>query len=155
MVEARAFKNTHLSFSRLDRFERCPLSYRLHYIDKHEPNSGVPLRFRGVESAHVHQGLSETQGHRRIVRPLAGLETERPAAYLVRDLREGAGALELDGRADGVADGQTEQRTQVPVVEPQRLDVDEQRGVLPYSLLGVPRALWHGGYNATPTFRIF
>jgi hypothetical protein len=29
------YKNEHLSFSRLTRFETCPLSYKLHYIDKH------------------------------------------------------------------------------------------------------------------------
>jgi putative RecB family exonuclease len=40
-----AFKNQHLSVSRLRRFERCPLSYRLHYIDRHEPEPTLPLRF--------------------------------------------------------------------------------------------------------------
>ena len=29
-----AFRNEHLSFSRLQRFEQCPLSFKLHYIDK-------------------------------------------------------------------------------------------------------------------------
>ena len=29
-----AFTNTHLSFSRLQRFEQCPLSFKLHYIDQ-------------------------------------------------------------------------------------------------------------------------
>ena len=40
-----AFKNTHLSYSRLSRFEQCPLSFKLHYIDKARAEPGVPLRF--------------------------------------------------------------------------------------------------------------
>jgi len=39
------YKNEHLSFSRLSRFETCPLSYKLHYIDKRQPEPGLPLRF--------------------------------------------------------------------------------------------------------------
>ena len=39
------FKNTHLSYSRLSRFEQCPLSFKLHYIDKKQADPGVPLRF--------------------------------------------------------------------------------------------------------------
>ena len=40
-----AFKNQHLSYSRLSRFEQCPLSFKLHYIDKRQDEPGVPLRF--------------------------------------------------------------------------------------------------------------
>lgn len=40
-----AFANNHLSFSRLQRFEQCPLSFKLHYIDKRKAEPGVPLRF--------------------------------------------------------------------------------------------------------------
>ena len=40
-----AFKNQHLSCSRLSRFEQCPLSFKLHYIDKRQAEPGVPLRF--------------------------------------------------------------------------------------------------------------
>ena len=39
------FKNKHLSYSRLSRFEQCPLSFKLHYIDKLHAEPGVPLRF--------------------------------------------------------------------------------------------------------------
>lgn len=39
------FKNQHLSYSRLSRFETCPLSYRLHYIEKKAAEPGLPLRF--------------------------------------------------------------------------------------------------------------
>jgi putative RecB family exonuclease len=40
-----AFANTHLSFSRLQRFEQCPLSFKLHYVDKRQAEPGIPLRF--------------------------------------------------------------------------------------------------------------
>ena len=40
-----AFKNTHLSYSRLSRFEQCPLSFKLHYIEKQEAEPGIALRF--------------------------------------------------------------------------------------------------------------
>jgi putative RecB family exonuclease len=39
------FRNQHLSYSRLSRFEQCPLSFRLHYIEKAKADPGVPLRF--------------------------------------------------------------------------------------------------------------
>jgi len=39
------FRNTHLSYSRLSRFEQCPLSFKLQYIDKLRSEPGVPLKF--------------------------------------------------------------------------------------------------------------
>jgi RecB family exonuclease len=39
------FVNEHLSFSRLSRFEQCPASFELHYIDKRTAEPGVPLKF--------------------------------------------------------------------------------------------------------------
>lgn len=41
-------RNTHLSYSRLTRFEQCPLSYKLHYLDKKQAEPGIPLRFGKV-----------------------------------------------------------------------------------------------------------
>jgi putative RecB family exonuclease len=40
-----SFKNAHLSYSRLSRFEQCPLSFKLHYIEQQQAEPGVPLRF--------------------------------------------------------------------------------------------------------------
>ena len=40
-----SFKNAHLSFSRLSKYEQCPLSFRLSYIDKLQGEPGLPLRF--------------------------------------------------------------------------------------------------------------
>ena len=52
-MTASTFKNQHLSYSRLTRFEQCPLSYRLHYIEKPQAEPGQPLRFANT----IHPGL--------------------------------------------------------------------------------------------------
>ncbi len=39
------YTNNHLSYSRLSRYEQCPLSFKLHYIDKQQAEPGLPLRF--------------------------------------------------------------------------------------------------------------
>ncbi len=39
------YTNEHLSYSRLSRFEQCPLSFKLHYIEKLRAEPGLPLRF--------------------------------------------------------------------------------------------------------------
>jgi len=45
-VQHRRFKNAHLSYSRLSRFEQCPLSFKLSYIDKKQRAApSLPLRF--------------------------------------------------------------------------------------------------------------
>lgn len=41
MTTVAPFKNQHLSYSRLSRFETCPLSYRLHYIEKKQAEPGA------------------------------------------------------------------------------------------------------------------
>ena len=44
-MTAKRFVNKHLSYSRLSRFEACPASFKLHYIDKRTAEPGIPLRF--------------------------------------------------------------------------------------------------------------
>lgn len=53
------FKNQHLSYSRLSRFETCPLSYRLHYVEKKQSEPGLPLRFGKLLHAVLEQLLRE------------------------------------------------------------------------------------------------
>jgi RecB family exonuclease len=43
----------------LSRFEQCPLSYRLHYIDKRAAEPGVPLRFGKAIHATLERLLKE------------------------------------------------------------------------------------------------
>jgi putative RecB family exonuclease len=42
------FQNSHLSYSRMSRFEQCALSFKLQYIDKIPSEPGMPLRFGKV-----------------------------------------------------------------------------------------------------------
>lgn len=58
------FINRHLSFSRLQRYEQCPLAFRLHYIDKLESEPGVELRFGKA----VHWVLEQLVGEHAIDR---------------------------------------------------------------------------------------
>ena len=44
-MSAPQFKNAYLSFSRLKRFESCPLSFKLHYIDRLKSAPGDALKF--------------------------------------------------------------------------------------------------------------
>ena len=58
-MTSNAFVNSHLSYSRLSRFEQCPLSFKLHYIDKKEPRPGVPLLFGKSVHAVLEDLLNE------------------------------------------------------------------------------------------------
>ena len=44
-VEALSARKAPLSFTRLSRYELCPLAYFLHYIQKLDSERGIPLRF--------------------------------------------------------------------------------------------------------------
>jgi len=52
-----AFTNSHLSFSRISRFEQCPLSFKLSYIDRLPVSQPLPepLRFGKVVHAALEQ----------------------------------------------------------------------------------------------------
>ena len=47
---------TRLSFTKLSRYETCPLSYKLHYLDRLKSEPGVPLLFGSAVHA-VLEGL--------------------------------------------------------------------------------------------------
>src|SRR5262245_38606664 len=46
-----AFRNVHLSYARLSRYEQCPLSFKFHYIDKKPALPGNERRFGKVVHA--------------------------------------------------------------------------------------------------------
>jgi len=46
--QPQQFRNQWLSFSRLNRFEQCPRSFKFQYIDKLASDPGMPLRFGKV-----------------------------------------------------------------------------------------------------------
>ena len=65
-MSAPHFVNEHLSYSRLSRFESCPLSYRLHYIDKQVAEPGAPLRFGKVIHAVLEDLVREHVREERV-----------------------------------------------------------------------------------------
>ena len=63
-----------------------------------------------VVTTHRQQGIRQAQRHRRVVRPLAGLELEGASSNHARGRREGAYHLELVRRSQRVTDRQAYQR---------------------------------------------
>jgi len=92
-------RNTHLSYSRLSRFETCPLSYRLHYLDKLQAEPGMPLRFGKMIHAVLERLLREVIDDER-TGPLA----EPRALELLQEAwaAEGLSGLDLFEEATGI-----------------------------------------------------
>ena len=57
---------TRLSFSRLSRYEACPLSYKLHYLDQHEAGDSVPLAFGSAVHAALEHLVREHLAEERV-----------------------------------------------------------------------------------------
>ena len=98
MTNVAPFKNQHLSYSRLSRFETCPLSYRLHYIEKKQAEPGLPLRFGKTIHAVLERLIKEAVDDER-----TGPLSEERAIELYR---EAWGAEQLTGMdvfAEGLA----------------------------------------------------
>jgi RecB family exonuclease len=98
MTTTAPFKNQHLSYSRLSRFETCPLSYRLHYIEKQQAEPGLPLRFGKTIHAVLERLIKDVVDDER-----TGTLSEERAIELYR---EAWGAEQLTGMdvfAEGLA----------------------------------------------------
>ena len=91
------FKNEHLSFSRLSRFETCPLSYKLHYIDKQQPEPGLPLRFGKLIHAVVERLVREA-----VVDERSGPLSEDRALTLYREAWTAEGLAGVDVFQEGL-----------------------------------------------------
>ena len=63
----------------------------------------------GIEPLTLHEAVGETERQGRVVGPLARVEAEGPAAGHVGNWRERAGPLELQRRAEGVTDGESDE----------------------------------------------
>lgn len=91
------YKNEHLSFSRLSRFETCPLSYKLHYIDKRQPEPGLPLRFGKLIHAVLERLVGEAVDDER-----SGPLSEDRALALYRDGWTAEGLTGVDVFQEGL-----------------------------------------------------
>jgi len=91
-AKKHGFRNKHLSYSRLSRFEQCPLSFKLHYIDKKLADPGLPLRFGKLIHAVLEVVVREHMQDERV-----GPLSEERALELYRQGwgKEGLAGLEL------------------------------------------------------------
>ena len=66
------YTNEHLSYSRLSRFEQCPLSFKLHYIDKRQAErERAHERLRAVLLRNKLRNRSSTLGSLQYSRHLS------------------------------------------------------------------------------------
>ena len=90
-------RNEYLSFTRLSRFESCPLSYKLHYLDKHQPEPGLPLRFGKLIHAVVERLVREAVDDER-----SGPLAEDRALALYREAWTAEGLVGVDVFQEGL-----------------------------------------------------
>lgn len=98
MTTVAPFKNQHLSYSRLSRFETCPLSYRLHYIEKQQAEPGLPLRFGKTIHAVLERLIKEVVDDGR-----TGPLSEERAIELYREAWGAERLTGMDVFAEGLA----------------------------------------------------
>ena len=98
MTNVAPFKNQHLSYSRLSRFETCPLSYRLHYIEKQQAEPGLPLRFGKTIHAVLERLIKEVVDDER-----TGPLSEERAIELYREAWGAERLTGMDVFAEGLA----------------------------------------------------
>lgn len=98
MTNVAPFKNQHLSYSRLSRFETCPLSYRLHYIEKKQAEPGLPLRFGKTIHAVLERLIKEVVDDER-----TGPLSEERAVELYREAWGAERLTGMDVFAEGLA----------------------------------------------------
>jgi RecB family exonuclease len=92
------FKNQHLSYSRIARYEQCPLSFKLQYIDKLPSEPGMPARFGST----VHAVLENLVREHVRTEVVASLSEERALELLQEQWTEHemTGAAEYAEAAD-------------------------------------------------------
>ena len=96
-MTAKRFVNKHLSYSRLSRFEQCPLSFKLHYIDKRKAEPGVPLKFGKLIHAVLEVLVREHMEDER-----TGPLSEERAAELYREGWAGEGLAGMEVFTEGL-----------------------------------------------------
>jgi putative RecB family exonuclease len=92
------FKNDHLSASRLARYEECPLSFKLAYIDRLRSEPGMPAKFGIV----VHKVLERLVGEHVAAELVGRLSAERGLELLQEEWTRAAlvGAAEYGEAVD-------------------------------------------------------
>ncbi len=143
MVPVEVRKQPHVSFTQIDQYLRCPLRYRLQYVDRVEPDFVPAARAfgSGIHAAAAMFFRAVGQGERPSVEEVQGyfesfwrLEAEhRPLRYGERESKEGLLDLarrmlavlcaEVRPEAEVVA---VEQPFAVPLIDPETGEVLER-----------------------------
>lgn len=90
-------RNQHLSFSRISRFEACPRSYQLHYLEKQQAEPGLPLRFGKLIHAVLERLLKEVLDDER-----SGSLSEERAVELYREAWSAEGLTGIAAFEEGL-----------------------------------------------------
>lgn len=142
-MTAEPFKNQHLSYSRLSRFETCPKSYFLHYIEKKQAEPGLPLRFGKLVHAVLERLVEEAIDDER-----TGALSEARALEIYREAWAAEGLAGVDVFEQGMRiirgfirdQGVLEHRNVLAVEKEFRLPVG------PFNVLGfIDRVDWVDG----------
>jgi len=88
---------TRLSFTKLSRYETCPLSYKLHYLDRLKSEPGVPLLFGSAVHAVLEGLVLEHMREERV-----GALSEDRAAELWQEAWTKSGMSGLDLFREGL-----------------------------------------------------
>lgn len=135
-----ALRNEHLSYSRLSRFEACPLSYRLHYLDKHTAEPGVPLSFGKALHAVLERLLQEV-----IDTEYTGPLSEERALQLYREAWAASGlcGLSLFQQGLGILQDFVRQQGRVDARDILAVEKEFRLPVGPFAVLGfIDRVDW-------------
>lgn len=94
---AQPFRNSSLSYSRLSRYEQCPLSFRLHYIEKRRSAPTDAMRFGKCVHATLERLIQEvTAGE------VVGLLSEKRAFELYQQAWAAEGLVGADLFREGM-----------------------------------------------------
>ncbi|MCP3104215.1 PD-(D/E)XK nuclease family protein [Myxococcus sp. K15C18031901] len=133
-------RNTHLSYSRLSRFESCPLSYQLHYLDKHTAEPGVPLSFGKALHAVLERLLQDVLDSES-----AGPLSEERALQLYREAwaAEGLSGLDLFQQGLSLLQDFVRQQGRVDARDILAVEKEFRLPVGPFTILGfIDRVDW-------------
>ncbi|WP_338869344.1 PD-(D/E)XK nuclease family protein [Myxococcus stipitatus] len=133
-------RNTHLSYSRLSRYESCPLSYQLHYLDKHSAEPGVPLSFGKALHAVLERLIQDV-----LDTEYAGPLSEERVLQLYREAwtAEGLSGLDLFHQGLGILQDFVRQQGRVDSRDILAVEKEFRLPVGPFTVLGfIDRVDW-------------
>jgi putative RecB family exonuclease len=91
------FTNAHLSFSRVQRYEQCPRSFKLHYVDGLPSETGPEL----ASGKAMHRALERLVGEHALTREPSALSLER-AERLWQEAWADSGLVGIGAFYDGL-----------------------------------------------------